>query len=101
MEREETRENEVLNLAAGDPRVPGSQGGATVGAEQAPAEVAVISQLVWQAIHEQRRQRATISGIARDLVVDRKTVRSVLSEAAWTPYHRERSVVTVLEPFKA
>jgi transposase len=61
----------------------------------------VISQLVWQAIHEHRRQGTTISGIARDLVVDRKTVRSVLSEATWTPYHRERSVVTVLKPFKA
>jgi hypothetical protein len=30
MDREETQENEVLNFAAGDPRVPCSEGGATV-----------------------------------------------------------------------
>lgn len=100
MDRETVIGNERLERSAGDPRVPGS-GGATVGAGQPRAEVTVISQQVWHIIHERKSQGGTVCGIARELGVDRKTVRSALREAAWTPYHREPTGMTVLEPFKA
>ena len=100
MDRETMIGKESLERVVGDPRVPDS-GGATVGAGEPRAEVTVISQQVWHIIHERKSQGGTVSGIARELGVDRKTVRSALREAAWRPYHREPTGMTVLEPFKA
>lgn len=52
-------------------------------------------------IHEPKSQGGAVSGIARELGVDRKTVRAALRVTAWPPYHLKRTGMTVPEPFKA
>jgi transposase len=48
----------------------------------------VLGQQQWQAVHERRARGQSISTIARQLDIDRKTVRSCLQQAAWQPYRR-------------
>jgi transposase len=65
------------------------------------AEEGVIGREQWQAIHEKRSQGATVSAIARELDLDRKTVRSCLRQAEWTPYRRQASATTMLADHRA
>jgi len=61
---------------------------ATVGGPVAAAEEGVIGQQQWTAIHERSRCGQSVSAIARDLDLDRKTVRAALRRTAWQPYSR-------------
>lgn len=48
----------------------------------------MLGQQQWEAVHERRSRGQSISAIARDLELDRKTVRSCQREACWQPYSR-------------
>jgi transposase len=70
---------------------------ATVPGLYPDAEENLIGEQQWQAIHARRTAGQSVSGIARELDLDRKTVRSCLREASWTPYRREAAVPTLLD----
>src|SRR6476620_9254540 len=87
-------EVEVLPAAAPDdgcaaqgPRAL-SSASATVPVFMQDTEAPVLGQQQWEAVHERRARRQTISAIARDLELDRKTVRSCLQQESWQPYRR-------------
>src|SRR5438477_4371926 len=61
---------------------------ATVPVSREDAEAPVLGQQQWEAVHERRARGQSVSAIARELELDRKTVRSCLQQAAWQPYHR-------------
>jgi transposase len=65
------------------------------------AEEGVIGKEQWQAIHERRAARASVSAIAREFDLDRKTVRSCLRQTEWKPYRRQMSVATALDQHRA
>lgn len=54
-----------------------------------------------QAIHERRAAGLSISAIAVELDVDRKTVRSCLGQPSWQPYRREPPAPTMLDAHRA
>jgi hypothetical protein len=70
---------------------------ATVSGLNPDAEGSLVGQQQWQAIHERRAAGQTVSAIARELDLDRKTVRSCLQQQAWSPYRREAAVPTLLD----
>jgi transposase len=57
----------------------------------------LVGQQQWQAIHERRGAGHSVSAIARELDLDRKTVRSCLQQQAWAPYRREVAVPSLLD----
>jgi transposase len=61
------------------------------------AEGSVIGEQQWQAIHARRAAGHSISAIARQLDIDRKTVRGCLREQSWRPYRREAVGPTLLD----
>ncbi len=61
----------------------------------------MIGQRQWQGIHERRAEGQSVAGIARDLELDRKTVRSCLRQSQWQSYRRETGVATKLDEHKA
>src|SRR4029453_2930064 len=61
---------------------------ATVPVSREDTEEPVLGQQQWEAVHERRTRGQSISAIARDLELDRKTVRSCLQQASWQPYRR-------------
>ena len=61
---------------------------ATVPVFKEDTEEPVLVQQQWEAIHERRSRGESLSAIARDLDLDRKTVRSCLGQASWQPYQR-------------
>lgn len=69
----------------------------TVPAGNPAVETDVIAEQQWRAIHERRRAGMNVSQIARDLDLDRKTVRSALKRRAWQPYRRKAPGGTLLE----
>lgn len=60
-------------------------------------EDGMVNQERWQAIHELAAHGATVSAIARQWDLDRKTVRRCLRQTVWTAYHRP-AVATLLTP---
>jgi transposase len=62
---------------------------ATVAVFPEDTEAAVVGQQQWQAVHERHLLGHSISAIARELQLDRKTVRSCLRRGSWQPYRRE------------
>ena len=70
---------------------------ATVPGLDPDAEGNLIGEQQWQAIHARRAAGQSVSGIARELDLDRKTVRSCLREQSWSPYRRESAVPTLLD----
>jgi len=62
---------------------------ATVPGLNPDAEGSLIGEQQWQAIHARRAAGHSVSAIARELDLDRKTVRSCLREQSWRPYRRE------------
>jgi putative transposase len=48
----------------------------------------MLGQQQWEVVHERRSEGRSISAIARELDLDRKTVRSCLRQASWQPYRR-------------
>jgi hypothetical protein len=61
---------------------------ATVPVFQQDTEAPVLGLQQWEAVHEQRSGGRSISAIARELDLDRKTVRTCLRQASWQPYPR-------------
>lgn len=61
---------------------------ATVPVSREDAEAPVVGQQQWEVVHERRARGQSVSGIARELELDRKTVRSCLQQASWQPYRR-------------
>lgn len=70
---------------------------ATVPGGNTGAEASVIAEQQWRAIHERQAAGMTVSGIARDLELDRKTVRKALRRKVWAPYRREVPAPTLLD----
>lgn len=71
--------------------------GANVSGLATDTEAGVIGKEQWEAIHRRRAEGQGISVIAREFDLDRKTVRSCLSQAEWAPYRRSTSAATVLD----
>jgi transposase len=74
---------------------------ATVSGDNPEAEVGVIAMQQWRAIQERRAAGMSVSGIARELDLDRKTVRVALKRTAWQPYRREAPAPTLLDAHRA
>lgn len=72
---------------------------ATVPVFQKNTEAPVLGQQQWETVHERRSRGQSISAIAREMELDRKTVRSCLQQATWAPYRRADSG-SVLDPHR-
>lgn len=70
---------------------------ATVTGVNPVAETNVIAQQQWRAIHERRTAGISVSKIAEEFELDRKTVRKALRQASWQPYRREVAAPTLLD----
>jgi transposase len=92
--REEELRARVLD--ARGPRAPRVEA-ATVTGPRPEAEASVIGQQQWQAIHERRGAGLSVSALAREFALDRKTVRSCLKQASWQPYRREAPAPSMLD----
>lgn len=76
---------------------PAQQAPATVSAQRPDAEVGVIAEQQWRAIRERHAAGMSVSGIARELDLDRKTVRRALRASTWSPYQRTAPAPTMLD----
>ena len=95
------REEEVTcGEVAQDPRVLGNFG-ATVSGLQPDPEEGVIGKDQWHAIHERRKAGVSVSALAREFDLDRKTVRACLRQSEWAPYRRQARGATVLDAHRA
>ena len=101
MDVQEHAERELITgLPGPDPRVrAGKASASTTVAGSSPAtEVSgVIGEQQWRAIRERSAAGMKLSRIARELDLDRKTVRSALRRAVWIPYRRETSAPGLLD----
>ena len=95
MEVEEERL--VRDCAAQGPRALCSAAPANVPGLNPHAEGNLIGEQLWQAIHQRHRAGQSISVIAREMDLDRKTVRGCLRQPCWTPYRREALAPTLLD----
>ena len=93
MEVEDRLAEEMLETA----RRAVSSALATVPGLHPDTEDSLIGQQQWQAIHERRGAGQGVSKIARELELDRKTVRSSLRQSSWEPYRRQVSAPTMLD----
>ena len=59
-------------------------------------EVEMVGQERWEEIHRRARAGVSIRAIARELELDRKTVRRCLRQAEWRPYQRAARSDTLL-----
>jgi len=100
VEVKEAEELTLRDLTTRCPRAPGCEG-ATVSGSTPEAEDAVIGQRQWEAIRDRQSVGQSISAIARELGLDRKTVRNCLRRQEWVPYRREARPITLLEPHRA
>lgn len=69
----------------------------TVPAPRRSMEVAVVGQEQWELIRSRSAEGHGVSAIARELGLDRKTVRNCLKREEWRPYSRETRRPTVLD----
>ena len=74
-------------------------GRATVLVFQENTEAPVLGQQQWETVHERRSRGQSISAIAREMDLDRKTVRSCLQQARWAPYRRA-DASSLLDPHR-
>ena len=70
---------------------------ATVAGSTPDTEGCLVGQQQWEEIHARRAGGATVSAIARELDLDRKTVRRCLHQQAWRPYRRNLAAPTLLD----
>jgi hypothetical protein len=54
-------------------------------------EAPVLAKQQWKSVHERRARGHSVSAIARELDLDRKTVRACLQQASWQQYRRSAS----------
>jgi transposase len=59
-------------------------------------EVEMVGRERWEEIHRRASSGASIRAIARELDLDRKTVRRCLRQTEWTPYQRAARSDTLL-----
>ena len=70
---------------------------ATIDPEQRMlGEVEMVGRDRWEEIHRRAGTGASIRAIARELALDRKTVRRCLRQTAWKPYQRAARSDTLL-----
>src|SRR5262245_55408614 len=67
----------------------------------ADRESAVLGKEQWEMIRSRREAGETVSAIARELGLDRKTVRRSLGQAQWQAYQRRAVSSTLLQPHRA
>lgn len=91
------REVEVTEVEVGQAPRGLTNFGANVSRLQPDAEEGVIGREQWQAIREMRSQGTSVSAIAREFNLDRKTVRSCLRRSEWVPYRRRVSATMLAE----
>lgn len=60
-------------------------------------EIGVVGQQQWEEIRQRNEVGQSVSSIARELGLDRKTVRSCLKRDAWAPYRREVARPSLLD----
>ncbi len=92
----EQEERLTEGLAAQGPRALCSEA-ATVSRSNPDTEGILIGQQQWQSIRERRAAGQSISEIAREMDLDRKTVRNCALQHAWAPYQREVARPTLLD----
>ena len=73
----------------------------SLSASASGAEAEVISKERWEQIGQMAAAGRSISAIARELDLDRKTVRHSLRKQQWAPYRREQTVTLLLAPHQA
>ena len=71
--------------------------GARVSDSTPDQESVVLGMEQWTVIRQRRDSGETVSQIARDLGLDRKTVRRCLQQEAWRPYVRQVRMSTLLD----
>jgi transposase len=102
MEQEDRMKQDEVVCAAQGPRALCSASAAvTVPGSHLDPEHDVIGQRLWQGIHDRHAAGQSVAGIARDLELDRKTVRGCLRQVAWRPYRREVNAATKLDEHRA
>lgn len=70
---------------------------ATVPVQGRSMEVAVVGLEQWEAIRGRGAAGQSVSSIAREFGLDRKTVRNCLRRETWKPYSREAARPTLLD----
>ena len=99
MEMEDSAALELRgNCAAQGPRALCSAG-ATVAVFNEDTEAPVVGQQQWEVIRDLHSRGRNISAIARELGLDRKTVRTCLSQPSWQPYRRSEAA-SLLDPHR-
>ena len=68
---------------------------------KALGEVGMLGRERWEEVHRRAAAGASIRAIARELDLDRKTVRRCLRQSAWRPYQRAAREDTLLAPHAA
>lgn len=76
---------------------PTAMAAATVTGDNPAAENDVIAEQQWRAIRERGAAGMSVSGIARELELDRKTVCKALKGQSWRPYRRDTPAPTLLD----
>jgi transposase len=79
------------------PGISAQLSSSTVSGSKPGAEDRLIGQQQWQEIRDRQAGGQSISAIARELGLDRKTVRTCLRQEAWAPYHREVAAPGLLD----
>ena len=80
---------------------PTAMAPATVSGDNPAAETSVIAEQQWRAIRERGAAGMGVSQIARELDLDRKTVRKALKGESWQPYRREVPAPTMLDAHRS
>ena len=75
--------------------------GATVFGSEPDRESVMLGMEQWAAVRQRRDAGEAVSQIARDLGVDRKTVRRCLRQETWRPYVRQVLSPTLLDVHRA
>ena len=81
-------------------RAPGGPllgGAATVAVTRRDTEIEVVGQEQWEVIRNRHAAGESVSAIARDLGLDRKTVRGCIRREQFRPYSREVARPTLLD----
>lgn len=71
---------------------------ATVCESHSDTEAKVLNQGRWEEIHARRGEGQSVSCIAREMDLDRKTVRRCLRQSSWEPYSRRSVGQSLLAP---
>ena len=95
MEVEEQRIDRLTVERA--PGGPLNDGGDTVSVSRRSTEVVVVGQEQWEVIRSRYAAGESVSAIARELGLDRKTVRGCIRREAFKPYSREAARPTLLD----